>query len=303
MTTQSSTKKTTSQEISITRTFRAPPERVFDAFTDPAKLAKWWGPDGWRTDTKEFDPRPGGLWRHTMRGPAGEAFPNEDRFVEVERPRRLVIDHVSAPRHRKTITLEPTGAGGTRMRFHMAFPEVEDFRMATETFGAIEGQKQTAERLADFVDGPGFTLVREFRAAPEKVWRMWTTPDGIMKWWAPSAREMGYDFRVLEMDVRVDGHYRYSMVGNGHDLVNRGTYTSVEPNVELAMLWHFDIFLPPGESPYDIPIRVAFARTPAGGTRMTFREGSMKKPEHTNGSRQGVEQNFRYLAEALEESS
>jgi uncharacterized protein YndB with AHSA1/START domain len=295
-------KQTTGMEIRIERTFRATPERVFDAFTDPAQLAKWWGPEGWRTDTREFDLKPGGMWRHTMRGPAGEAFPNEDRFVEVDRPRRLVIEHLSTPRHRKAVTFEPI-PGGTRMTFHMTFDHAEDHRIAVETFGAKEGLKETVARLADFVDGPGFKIEREFRAAPERVWAMWTTPEGVMRWWAPSAKEMGFEFRVLEMDVRPGGRYRFSMKGNGHDLVNAGTYAVVDEPRELLMVWRYDIFLSPGETPYDVPIRITFERTPSGGTRMVFRQGSLATSQFTKGSRDGVEQNLRFLAAALGEGA
>jgi uncharacterized protein YndB with AHSA1/START domain len=287
--------------ISIERTFRAPPEKVFDAWTDPAKLARWFGPDGFTTTTHELDLRAGGEWRHTMRGPDGTEYPNRIRFVEVACPSRLVYDHLSSPPFRTTVTFEPYEAGGTRMRFRMAFPHEDAFRVATEIHGAKEGAKQTLARLADLVDGPGFVLEREFRAAPERVWAMWTTSEGVMRWWAPSAKEMGYEFRVLEMDVRPGGRYRFEMKGRGHELVNAGTYAIVDAPRELLMIWRFDIFLAPGERPYDVPIRITLAPTPSGGTRMKFRQGSLATGAHTKGSRDGVEQNLRYLAAALGE--
>jgi len=294
------TTKTTSPEISITRSFRAPPERVFDAWGSAEKLAKWFGPDGFTTTTHALDFRAGGEWRHTMRGPDGKEYPNHIRFVEVDRPRRIVYDHVSSPPFRTTVTFAAEGTG-TRMDFRMVFPHADAYRVATEMHGAREGAKETVARLADLVDGPGFKLVREFRAAPEKVWSKWTTPEGIMSWWAPSAKEMGYEFRVLELDARPGGQYRYSMKGNGHDLVNHGTFAVVDQPRELLMVWRYDIFLKPHESPYDVPIRITFEPTSAGGTRMTFRQGSLASPEFTRGSHDGVEQNLRFLAKALGE--
>src|SRR6185369_14336233 len=85
-------KQTSDLEMYVERTFRASPEKVFDAWTDPAKLAKWFGPDGFTTTTHEMDLRPGGTWRHTMVGPDGKQYPNEIRFVEIDRPRKLVYD-------------------------------------------------------------------------------------------------------------------------------------------------------------------------------------------------------------------
>jgi len=287
-------------EIAITRTFRASPERVFAAWTDPAKLARWFGPDGFTTTTHEFDLRPGGTWRHTMRGPDSKEYPNHIAFVEVDAPRKLVYDHVSAPRFRAAVTLEREGSG-TRMHFGMRFDDPGAYKVATEVFGAKEGTKETVARLADFVDGPGFKIEREFRASPEKVWAMWTAPEGIMRWWAPSAKEMGFAFRVLEMDVRPGGRYRFEMKRGEHAIFNHGTYAIVDAPRELLMVWRFDIFLAPGESPYDVPIRITFEPTASGGTRMVFREGSLATPEGTKGSHDGVANNLRHLALALGE--
>jgi hypothetical protein len=65
-------------------------------------------------------------------------------------------------------------------------------------------------------------------------------------------------------------------------------------------VWNFDIFLGPGEEPYDVPISVELEPV-ASGTKMTFRQGPLSAAEHTEGSRQGVEQNLRYLAKAMGE--
>lgn len=48
------------REILTVREFDAPRERVFEAFTDPARLARWWGPKGFTNTFQEFDLRPGG---------------------------------------------------------------------------------------------------------------------------------------------------------------------------------------------------------------------------------------------------
>jgi uncharacterized protein YndB with AHSA1/START domain len=150
--------------------------------------------------------------------------------------------------------------------------------------------------------GPqGFTLERTFKAAPEKVWAMWTTKEGLMKWWAPSAQDMGYQFTVKEIDVRQGGKYAFEMKHKNHTVVNRGTYTLVQPHWELGWTWHFDIFLAPGEKPYDVPILLTLSKTPGGGTKMTFTQGPLATPEHSEGSRQGVMSNFEKLAIALEE--
>jgi hypothetical protein len=64
-------------EILIERIINAPRELVWEAWTDPKHLEKWWGPNGFTTTTKEFDFRVGGVWRHVMHGPDGTNYPNE----------------------------------------------------------------------------------------------------------------------------------------------------------------------------------------------------------------------------------
>jgi uncharacterized protein YndB with AHSA1/START domain len=54
-----------------TRIFDAPRAPVFEAWTDPTRLAQWWGPYGFTTTTRAFDLRPGGVWRFVMHGPDG----------------------------------------------------------------------------------------------------------------------------------------------------------------------------------------------------------------------------------------
>ena len=75
----------------IERTFKASPERVFRAWTDPAILAKWWGPAGFTTPQLSLDVRPGGAWRTVMRSPDGNPHAVSGVFREINPPNRLVI--------------------------------------------------------------------------------------------------------------------------------------------------------------------------------------------------------------------
>ena len=82
------------REFTLTRTFDAPRELVFRAWTDPDRLAAWWGPEGISTPrgTIEVDPRPGGAFRFVMvSDDDGTEFPSDMRFLEVVAPERLVF--------------------------------------------------------------------------------------------------------------------------------------------------------------------------------------------------------------------
>src|SRR3954467_14531029 len=78
-------------ELELRRRFAAAPERVFDAWTDPELLRRWWAarPD-WDTPAAEVDLRPGGRYRLSMRDTAHDLVRTvEGEYTEVQRPERL----------------------------------------------------------------------------------------------------------------------------------------------------------------------------------------------------------------------
>ena len=58
--------------LRLSRSFAAPRDRVFRAFTAPAQLARWWGPKGFTVPACTLDVRAGGAWRTVMRSPEGK---------------------------------------------------------------------------------------------------------------------------------------------------------------------------------------------------------------------------------------
>ena len=57
--------------LQLDRLIAAPPEQVFDYWTDPALLVRWWGPEGADVPAHDIDMREGGTWRTTMRLASG----------------------------------------------------------------------------------------------------------------------------------------------------------------------------------------------------------------------------------------
>lgn len=110
-----------STEIVSTRVFDSSPEALYAAFSDPRRLALWWGPKGFRNTFREFDLRPGGKWLFTMHGPDGKEYPNEKEFSEVIPNERVVFRHIS-PVHGfwMTITFTPEDEK-TRLTWQMVF--------------------------------------------------------------------------------------------------------------------------------------------------------------------------------------
>ena len=99
--------------ISITRVFDAPREDVWRAWTEPERIAQWWGKRGWSTPVSsvELDVRPGGVFRlNSINDADGREMPMEAVFVEVVEPERLVFGTSS-------VTFTDLGDGRTEMRF------------------------------------------------------------------------------------------------------------------------------------------------------------------------------------------
>jgi uncharacterized protein YndB with AHSA1/START domain len=122
-----------------------PRERVFAAFTDPARLARWWGPKDFTNTFELCDFRPGGAWRFTMHAPGGSGhYPNECRFAGIVAPERVVIDHLSAPHFQLTVTLHAQGAQ-TRVEWRQVFETAEVCEAIRKLAGP--GNEQNLERL------------------------------------------------------------------------------------------------------------------------------------------------------------
>ena len=80
--------------LEIKRVFPAAPSVVFSGFSDPDKLAKWWGPEGFTVPSLEFDPYVGARYRIEMQPPHGDPFYLAGQFREVDPPVLLVFTFV-----------------------------------------------------------------------------------------------------------------------------------------------------------------------------------------------------------------
>jgi uncharacterized protein YndB with AHSA1/START domain len=106
------------------RDISASPDQVFAAFSDPRRLARWWGPAGFTNTFNVFEFKPGGRWEFVMHGPDGANYPNESVFAEIEPSAKVVVDHVAAPIFRLTVSLAPS-ADGTTVTWVQVFESAE----------------------------------------------------------------------------------------------------------------------------------------------------------------------------------
>lgn len=114
--------------LSIERVFDAPRDLVWQAFTDPALVAQWWG-RGNKLVVERLEVRKGGHWRFVEHA-GGETHGFEGRFREVKPPEKLeyTFEWDGMPGHSvvESATFEDLGDGRTRMRATSLFFTQED---------------------------------------------------------------------------------------------------------------------------------------------------------------------------------
>lgn len=227
--------KNNSNEIKIIRVYDAPVKLVWEAWTDPQQVAKWWGPRGFTLTTHSKDLRVGGHWHYTMHGPDGVDYPNKTIYYEVEKYSRLVYDHggndEQKPLFRVTVNFSES-KGKTTMDMTMTLPTPE---AATEMKKFIKkaGGNATWDRLAEYLDKETtdketFVINRTFDAPLETMFEMWTNPKHFSQWLAPT----GFEMKFLRSDIKTNGATLYMMT-NGKDITmyGRAKYLEVsKPN-------------------------------------------------------------------------
>jgi uncharacterized protein YndB with AHSA1/START domain len=117
----------TAATLRIRRILPAPPERVFDAWTDPLSLAQWFVAGAAALETVELDPRVGGRFRIVARG-ATSTHVHWGEYLAVERPHRLAFtwhygawgDDVTTE---VTVDLKPRGSGTELTLTHAQLPD------------------------------------------------------------------------------------------------------------------------------------------------------------------------------------
>lgn len=149
------------KELTINRTFDAPRELVFKAWTDPSLITKWWGPNLFTTPIAEVEARRGGKLYIVMHGPKNSDFdidlPMQGIFQEFDPPRRLVFtneamhDQNGEPQLVTLCTVTFTEQGEkTQMTLHIVL-EKSTAASAAAWGGAEMGWNQSLDKLSEFI--------------------------------------------------------------------------------------------------------------------------------------------------------
>jgi len=140
------------QTVTIIRDFDAPRHLVFQAWTQPEHLRRWWGPHGFTVESCEMDLRVGGGWQVRMRSPQGVVDRQRGVVREIVAPERLVFSYAFEDEHGRrghetTVTVSFADRGGkTRLTVHHAI-----FESVTVRDDHVGGWGEALDHLAQYV--------------------------------------------------------------------------------------------------------------------------------------------------------
>lgn len=204
------TAMTTDPEIltlTVIADFTVPVRRLWDAYLDPRRLERFWGPTEYPATFLRHDARPGGLSRYYMTGPDGERYHGYWRWVAVDAPVSFEVrdgfahddgtPNEDLPEGRMVLEFAET-ALGSRVTITSTFGSTEEMEQIL-AMGQVEGMRdamgqmdEVLEDLVSFAAGRGTELQllgerqarvsRVIRGSVEQVWSAHTEPEVLQRW-------------------------------------------------------------------------------------------------------------------------
>lgn len=243
--------KTATEQLVISRVVDAPVELVYKAWTEPERMAQWWGPKGSTITIKKFDFKPGGQFHYRLVMPDGMEMWGLFTFREMEVPGKLVFVSSFADADGKitqapffdnwpleilnTLTLEENkGKTKLTLKAHPINATANETERFISLFGSMQqGYAGTFDKLDTYLAAAiNSTKDRELRLtrlldAPVKlVWEVWTSPEHIANWWGPN----GFTNTISTMEVKPGGAWDLVMHGpDGTDYNNKSIFKEIVP--------------------------------------------------------------------------
>jgi uncharacterized protein YndB with AHSA1/START domain len=140
---------------------------------------------------------------------------------------------------------------------------------------------------------PSLNLQRRYPVAPEKVWRAWTDPEAIKRWWGPGGND---PVSLAQLDVRVGGRFRIVFGGaQGNDHEVQGVYKEVVPNRKLVFTWTWPRTTPERES-----LVTLLFKPDGGGTKLDFVHSQLFDESVRDGHQRGWSESLVKLEQFLQ---
>lgn len=227
------------KEITMSRLINAPVTLVWEMFTNPEHVKHWWGPTGFTNTIFKMDVKPGGEWEFMMHGPDGRDYFNKHTYTEVIKHKKLVHAHGPAPKFELSVTFEEQG-NKTLLNIRSSFESAEILQQVIKAVNAAEGLKQNIDKLEAYIPTlPAeneLVILRQFNAPRELVFKAWTEPERLAKWWGPK----GANITVAKLELKPGGTFLYSMKSpNGEDMWGKFVYREIAPPEKLVFVNSF----------------------------------------------------------------
>jgi uncharacterized protein YndB with AHSA1/START domain len=308
-------------ELEIVRTFDAPRETVWRAWTEVERLARWWGPKGFEMLSTKLDLRPGGMFHYGMRAPNGHEMWGRFVYRDIVAPERLtyVVSFsdpeggvTRAPFHPgwplevlTTVTFaEEAGRTTLTLRGRPVDPSADQQALFESWFPSMrQGFGGTMDQLAEYLAGaqarsPGrerveVTETRTLPAPRDLVFRLWTEPKHLARWWGPhhfTNPRCEFDARpggAIHIDMRAPDGTVYPMTGSVREVSapDRLVFVSVALDADGAPL-------------LESVTTVTFEDAP-GGTKLTVQASGAGATDLGWQMVQGMEPGWRQSLERL----
>ena len=141
--------------VTLIADFYAPIDQVWELWSDPRKLERWWGPPGYPATFEKHELAPGGEATYRMTGPEGDSHRGAWRVTAVDPPRSLEFTDAFADSDGAPLEDAPVSEirvrlleheGGTRMEIRMTFETREDMERIVG-MGTVEGLRQAVSQM------------------------------------------------------------------------------------------------------------------------------------------------------------
>ena len=241
---RASVERVSDTELVWKHTLRAKASVVFDAYTKPELVKRWWAPKsrGLEMVQCEADVRVGGAYVYALARGGKVVVTFTGKYLEISRPDRVVYAAAMAPFPDEIIaTVTFTEKDGvTELVSREVYPSkmVLDQAIASDMeSGALE----TMDLLAELVEGRTrvertseleVVVTRTVNAPARIVFEAWTKAELFRRWWVP--KSYGLTLLSCEMDVRVGGQYRLVFRHEDSTMEFFGTYLEVTPHSRLV---------------------------------------------------------------------
>ena len=142
--------------VTMKRTFNAPVALVWEAWTQPEHISKWWGPQGMQTKVITHDFKVGGEWKYAMAMPDGKEFISEGIYQEIV-PHEKIVTSAEFKPMTEGVELQILMQGDGE-KTHFVFKVIhatEEYRIQQEKMGIYNGWGSVFDRLQAFVEKAG----------------------------------------------------------------------------------------------------------------------------------------------------